>query len=237
MQATKIITVAAGKGGVGKTTLAYEDAAELEAWLVDLDWDAGGATAAWGYTPGPRSRLLDAFESGREPRALHADRRPALVPSHPDLAAATIPHDLVTDCLTEWAKTIPYEWMVVDTHPGANSLTDGAMAAADLVVVPVVLGNRELDALEGMLRVFAAYPLLLIPNMVNPAGVRRWLPRLERLAKTADVPVGPIVSEYRWMPRRLRRSALVLEPNPGVSVAAAAGEYRAVAQEIKDRLR
>ncbi len=40
----KIITVAAYKSGVGKTTLALELAQLLEAPLVDLDWDKGGAT-------------------------------------------------------------------------------------------------------------------------------------------------------------------------------------------------
>ena len=37
---THIVTVAAAKGGVGKTTLAYELAAGLGGVLVDLDWDA-----------------------------------------------------------------------------------------------------------------------------------------------------------------------------------------------------
>ena len=37
---TAIITVSAAKGGVGKTTLAYELAAALDGPLVDLDWDA-----------------------------------------------------------------------------------------------------------------------------------------------------------------------------------------------------
>lgn len=56
---------------------------------------------------------------------------------------------------------LPY--VVVDTHPGANALTDGAMQAADLVVVPVVLAAREMDALEAMLDDFAEYSLLLVP--------------------------------------------------------------------------
>ncbi len=48
----KIITVAAYKGGVGKTTLALELAQLLDAPLVDLDWDKGGATNRWGYREG-----------------------------------------------------------------------------------------------------------------------------------------------------------------------------------------
>ena len=41
-----IITIAAWKGGVGKTELAKELAWLLDGVLVDLDWDAGGATRA-----------------------------------------------------------------------------------------------------------------------------------------------------------------------------------------------
>lgn len=35
----RIITVASWKGGVGKTTLAYEVAYQTGAVLVDLDWE------------------------------------------------------------------------------------------------------------------------------------------------------------------------------------------------------
>ena len=66
----RIITVAAAKGGVGKTTLAYELAAALGGVLVDLDWDAGGATRMWGFDPtrAARAPLLDALERGPEGR-------------------------------------------------------------------------------------------------------------------------------------------------------------------------
>lgn len=229
-----IIAVAASKGGVGKTTLAYELAAALDAVLVDLDWDTGGATRMWGYDPGAwrTARLLDAFESGRAPRPVEAPRRPALVPSHPDLASTAVPVDIVTDSLTSWAGEWDQEFVVVDCHPGANPLTDGAMAAARLVVVPVVLASRELDALEGMLRDFKAYNLLVVPNKVRAKVPSRLV---ERMASQTEgrVETGPVVSYYRWLETRMRRSAVVLEPNPGMSVVEAAGEYRAVAAAVE----
>jgi len=80
-----IVTVAAAKGGVGKTTLAYELAAALEGVLVDLDWDTGGATKMWGYDQGryKTAPLLDALEKGPEGKA----PRPSSVPSRPSAVA------------------------------------------------------------------------------------------------------------------------------------------------------
>jgi chromosome partitioning protein len=235
----RIVTVAASKGGVGKTTLSLDLAAVLSsAVAVDLDWDSGGLTRMWGHDPTERktARLLDALESGRPPRPLKARRRPDLVPSHPDLAASSISATLVADLLQKWAADweSTYRWVVVDTHPGANALTDGAMAAADLVVVPVVFGARELDALEGMLSDYEGYRLLLVPMKVPATPPARWVERLNRAALRSAVRVAPAVSNYPAMTRRLRRAALSLEPHPGAWVARAAEEYRQVAGCVEE---
>ena len=233
----RIVTVAAAKGGVGKTTLAYEMASALGGILVDLDWDAGGATRMWGFDPtrAARAPLLDALErgpEGRPPRPKRRANQPTLVPAHPDLSASRIDADLVGDCLRAWADAWGAPYVVVDTHPGANPLTDGAMQVADLVVVPVVLGAREMDALEAILADYAGYRLLLVPTMVPTVPPRRFV---ERLAALADgrVAVAPPISEHRWMRRRLRRAAVVTQPNPGVRVRAAAAELRAVAESVE----
>src|SRR5512144_1349680 len=77
----KIVTVWAPKGGVGKTTLAYEIAYALGGVLVDLEWDDGGARVQWGIKepePSERARLLRGFRTGQPPRPLRAERRPDL---------------------------------------------------------------------------------------------------------------------------------------------------------------
>lgn len=235
MLSNMIVTVAASKGGVGKTTLAYELAASLEAVLVDVDWDGGGATRMWGERPGTRrsSPLLDALEKqDAPPRVRKRAGQPSLVPSSPDLAASRIPSDVVADCLATWAGAWAPSGVVVDTHPGANELTEGALLAADLVVVPVVLASRELDALESMLEELAEYRLALVPNIVPAVPPARQVERLRSLATNASVPVLSMVSEHRWLRRRARRRAVVAETAPGVNVAKAAGEYRKVAADV-----
>jgi len=234
---TAIITVSAAKGGVGKTTLAYELAAALQAPLVDLDWDAGGATRMWGLDPlaTRRAPLLDALEAGPEgtpPRARRRPNQPTLIPSHPDMSASRIEQELVADCLIAWAEAEPGPYMVVDTHPGANPLTDGALSAADVVVVPTALGMRELAALEQNLAELAGHRIVLVPTMVPPVPPKRLVERLAALA-AGRCTVAPPISEHRWLRRRLRRAALVLQPNPGERVRQAAAEYRAVAAAVE----
>ncbi|WP_369974840.1 ParA family protein, partial [Thermobifida halotolerans] len=78
--------MAAYKGGVGKTTIASELAYVMGAVLLDLDWDRGNATRAWGYRTEQRASapLLDAIEAGRTPRPLVGKRKADLVPCHED---------------------------------------------------------------------------------------------------------------------------------------------------------
>lgn len=235
---SKIVTVAAAKGGVGKTTLAYELAAALTGVLVDLDWDAGGATRMWGIDPTVTSRapLLDALErgpGGRPPKPRRRAGQPDLIPSHPDLSASRIEPELVTDCLVAWAEADQdHPWMVVDTHPGANALTDGALSAAEWVILPTVLGMRELDALEQSLTELSRHRVVVVPTMVPPVPPRRLVDRLAGLAE-GRCRVAPPISEHRWIRRRLRRSALVNQRNPGVKVRVAAAEFRAVARFLE----
>jgi chromosome partitioning protein len=228
--------VFASKGGVGKTTLAYELTAALGGVLIDLDWNSGGATGMWGFNPTLRTRapLLDALERGPDgspPRICHGRNLPALVPTHPDLATSRVEPGLLSDCLLAWERQWGRPWIIIDTHPGSSTLTDGALAVADWIIVPVVLATAEMRGLKDVLADLGDRDLVLVPYAVPNAPSRRHYDMLRELA--ADRRVSPMISEHRWLRRRLRRTAITLEPRPGHQVAKAAKEFRAVAEYLE----
>jgi len=229
MPETHITTIAMTKGGVGKSTTAFEVAARLDAVLMDLDWDAGNVSGAfWGVREGTDRRVLDALLTGRAPRPRRGPGRPLLIPSHPNLGLNDYDQDAVSELLVRWAA----EWarpVVVDTHPGAGALAWAAMRAAHVVALPVPLRRAELAALEGMLNEFAEFPLVIVPSMVPSIPPRRQLEQLSALAEKHRVPVAPPISEHRWLPRRALRGAVTLVERPGRHASRAADEFSAVA--------
>jgi hypothetical protein len=68
--------------------------------------------------------------------------------------------------------------------------------------------------------------------MIPPVPPRRLVDRLAALAGDR-VAVAPPIRDHRWLRRRLRRSAVVLQPNPGARLALAAEEFRAVAKHVE----
>lgn len=193
---TKIVTVAAYKGGVGKTTLALELAYLLDAPLVDLDWDKGGATQRWGYRPTQASPLLDALEREKSPRPRKGRGKPDLVPGDRDFEANQPEAAQMAETLEKWAADWGRPYVVVDTHPGGSPATLGAMNAAAVVVTPTVLATGELDGLEGLVEEAGDYPLLIVPNKVPRVPDRRLVQRLKDLATRYSLPVAPVISEH-----------------------------------------
>lgn len=213
----KIVTVAARKGGVGKTTLAYELAWLLDAPLVDLEFDDGSATRAWGYRHETRVRapLLDALESGRTPRLLTGYHKPDLVPCHPDFQLNQPEPDAMADALGRWAEEWGRQFVVVDTHGGGSPSGDGAIAAASTVVVPVPLKTKDLNATEGMVREMPDYPLIIVPNMVPRVPSAAEIARVAQLVAGTPVPVAEPVPYVRGVEIRKKRVAITSDdPTP-----------------------
>jgi chromosome partitioning protein len=156
----RVVAIANQKGGVGKTTTAVNlgaslAVAEQKVLLVDLD-PQGNASTGLGVPPGSASEgtyqvLLEERPVGE---MIHETDMPYLhlVGSTPDLAAIELELVDLDDRATRLRESLrsirdEYDFIVVDCPPSLGLLTINALAAADLVMVPL---QAEYYALEGL---------------------------------------------------------------------------------------
>ncbi len=215
VMASKIVVCHSRKGGVGKSTVAYELAWLLEAPLVDLDWEGGGVSRSWGYRweDHTRSALLTAIETGRAPRPLagRKSKRPDLVPGHPEFELYQPDADTMADLLSSWAKEWDSDWVVVDTHPGATSATNGALQVANAIVTPVPLAMKDIYGTELTVKELAGYPVILVPNKVPPVPPRTMLEALRRAIDGTEAQVAPPIPNLAAVATRRRRTAMTAD--------------------------
>lgn len=231
----KIIVVMSPKGGQGKSSLAKELAWDLDAPLVDLDWDGGRVSRLLGYLVQryKTSALLEAIEKvERVPRLYRSNLRPDMVPGHPDFEANQPSADAVADMLVSWAEY----WkrpVVVDTHPGGCPSTLGAAAAADLVIMPVILGTGELDAVEEALEELSSFPLLIVHNMATARPPAAESLRLHTMAERHGVQIAESsVRLHGWMRTRKVRTVVSAAPEFFARTEPLAIDMVTLAQEV-----
>lgn len=232
----KICTVASRKGGVGKSTLAYELAYLLDGVLIDLEWDGGSVTRKWGYRPEARMRdaMVDALDRGRPPRVLKGFRKPDLVPGSSQLLDVGLSADGWADVLGEWAASYERKWVVVDTHPGASPSAHGAMAVANIVCSPAGLRTDDLNGVEQLVGEMADYPLVVVPNFVRRVPPAAEVARLTSIVQGTPVRVAPPVPFSLQVETRKRRMAISAEdpmPRKLEPVAAALSSVAMFAKE------
>lgn len=212
---TKIVVCHSRKGGVGKTTIAYELAWMLEAPLVDLDWEGGGASRSWGYRweNHAQSPLVAAINRGITPRPLagRKTKRPDLVAGHPEFELFQPGADTMADLLSSWSGEWGTNWVVVDTHPGATSATNGALQVADVVVVPVPLGMKDIYGTELTVKELTGYPIVLVPNKVPPVPPAAMLAALRQSIDGCDAQVAPPIPNASAVTTRRRRTAMTAD--------------------------
>lgn len=196
---SRVVTVANGKGGVGKTTTAVNIAglAAAAGWrvlLVDFD-PQGNAGHLLGYRWRGESddgqHLVDVLMQGRPLIPLLRGVRPNLdvVPggdvldSLEDLVAGKLKrgqgvHNLFAAALTPVAED--YDLIIVDTPPTRPLLLRLALGATRWIIVPTRPGRTSIEGLRA-----------LAADMV---AVRETNPRLELLgALLYDVEIGATV--------------------------------------------
>lgn len=245
-----VFTLVQWKGGVGKSTLAIHLAAELDAVLVDLEpwggataWWAGARTAEIWQAPGS-APLLRALGDGTVPRPRRGRAgRPRLVASHEQLLSlgdgAVIPttngaHSL-GEALRRAVPTWAASWdahVVLDTPAGFGPLSDGAAAAADLVILPVSLDQWAVPALRRFMESYRTRIRrgMVVPNRVRPRiEDQRWAQLLiEGGVVSEPFVLGPPVSESEVL--HAGRRPLAAGPAPSPARAAAREEIAALAR-------
>lgn len=235
----KILVTHSRKGGVGKSTSAYEVAYTLDAVLVDLEHDIAGVTHMWGDRPLDRVSvpILDALANDRTPRPLKGHRKPRLVPGHPYLDKEQPSRDQMAGALLKWAAEWDTEWVVVDTHPGAGEHTHGALSVADVVLAPTTLDLLDLRGLEQLVDEMADYPVVVLPTKVRPVPSGVGLKKLEQITTGTPVQVAPPIPYVTDLPKRTKRIAITSEHPPAKPLRRLAEAYEQTAQFVREYVR
>lgn len=194
----RVIAVGNQKGGVGKTTVALNLAACLalagrRVLLVDLD-PQGNLAQGLDLEPGNHMgahHLTDALLDGAPmAKAIQATGVPGLDLAASDGAALEDSegrlHERLDgrEALARALKGLRYDYVVLDCRPSLGPLTQGAIWAADLLIVPL---EPSRFALEGLAKFLGTVHLLaqtqghntpyrLLINKHNPRRVvSTWL--------------------------------------------------------------
>jgi septum site-determining protein MinD len=181
--AAKVITIASGKGGVGKTTSVANIAVALAARgqkVTCIDGDIGlrNLDVVLGLENRIVYDLVDVIEGRcRMRQAMIRDKRLSelyLIPAAQTRdKTAVSPSDMVRLC-DELRPEV--DWIIIDSPAGIERGFKNAIAAADRVLVmtnPEISAVRDADRVIGLLEAEGKGPAALIINRLNPVMVRR----------------------------------------------------------------
>jgi len=179
----KVITVASGKGGVGKTTAVANIAMALatrDQRVICVDGDIGlrNLDVVLGLENRIVYDLVDVVEGRcRLRQAMIRDKRMPelyLIPAAQTRdKTAVSPSDMVRLCDELRPET---DWILIDSPAGIERGFKNAVAPADRVIVmtnPDISAVRDADRVIGLLEAEGKGPAALVINRLNQAMVRR----------------------------------------------------------------
>lgn len=184
-----ILAVTAGKGGVGKSTVAYNLAAELDAVLVDADLGMADLPSARGPD------LHDVLAGRAAPVEAVRDVGPVtMLPCGRSLAGARAADPAA---LVDAVDTVAgqYGCVVIDSPAGMRSDAGLPLLAADaclLVTRPTPPAVADAVRTRELARVIETPLSRVALNRVDPARVHSDDPRDERLANELGAPLVKI---------------------------------------------
>ncbi len=179
----KVMTIASGKGGVGKTTAVANIAVALalqgqKVTCIDGDIGLRNLDVVLGLENRIVYDLVDVIEGRcRLRQAMIRDKRLPelyLIPAAQTRdKTAVSPSDMVRLCDELRAEV---DWILIDSPAGIERGFKNAIAAADRVLVmtnPEISAVRDADRVIGLLEAEGKGPAALILNRLDPAMVRR----------------------------------------------------------------
>lgn len=159
-----VIAISQQKGGTGKTTTALCIGAELaqqgcHCLLVDLS-PSGNLTSALGFSLNQLTHTTsDLFQNGVPTEKLIKTTSITglnIVPANRTLSAVPQKlyqqqgYDRVLYEVFSRTDFLNYDFIILDCPPGSNPLTENAMTAADLMIIPLDCEFFTLQSLENM---------------------------------------------------------------------------------------
>jgi chromosome partitioning protein len=244
----KILAVAQGKGGVGKTTTAVNtsfEAAEAGARVLVVDLDSGDL-----------SKTMARFKLEIPASALFLDS-PPVVPTHESSISLIAADQLLANLIYMPLETAlrnfrvnlsafaekGYDLCVIDTAPGVSIALAAALHAADAVISPVEMEEYSIEGIKKMMRVILnarqRNPKLqflgLLPSMVdrrNPRQVRH----LAEVRAAHEKLLAPVTIGLRTSVAEAQSIGEPVWKSKKTTARAAGAEMRALGQYIRTKM-